>query len=33
MVIINDLIALNIDVFDAVKKILIVIYDKLNNEI
>ena len=33
MVIINDFIALNIDILDAVKKMLIVIYDRINNEI
>ena len=33
MTIINDFIALNISILDAIKKMLIVIYDRLNNEI
>ena len=33
MTIINDFIALNIDILDVIKKMLIIVYDKLNNEI
>ena len=32
MTIINDFIALNIDILDVIKKMLIVVYNKLNNE-
>lgn len=33
MTVINDFIALNISILDAIKKMLIVIYNRLNNEI